>query len=329
MIPRRCATSWPRLVSVAFVAAALAAHSWRVRALKARQRRLDALVVEQNAALETRDVLLHTLAHDLKAPIASMAWQVQHMRRRARETRLDASLLEQGLTALGDGASEAMAAIDELHDLSRLAVGASLPLQRESVDLVALVRRAIRRRAESRHNLRFESSESKLFVQGDSARLARVLDNLLDNATKYGSLDKPGTVRVDRADAEGIEWAVVRVEDHGLGIPRADLSQIFERHHRGQNVTFIDGDGLGLASVRRLIELHAGSVEVRSKLGVGSTFTVKLPLSRGMDQVRIDKKLPELVDPFSADIVVHAALPTMVGCGNSVNISNSATQAET
>jgi len=57
-----------------------------------------------------------------------------------------------------------------------------------------------------------------------------------------------------------------------------DLPHIFEPYYRGQNVAFIDGDGLGLASVRRLIDLHGGSVEVRSELGVGSTFTVSFPL---------------------------------------------------
>jgi len=116
------------------VAGALgAAHTWRVRALKARQRQLNLLVGERasalQAALETRDVFLQTLAHDLKTPVASVAWHAQLMRRRAREGRLDSSSLEEGLRAIGIGASEAVAAIDELHDLTRIAAGAALPLR--------------------------------------------------------------------------------------------------------------------------------------------------------------------------------------------------------
>jgi signal transduction histidine kinase len=251
--------------------------------LKAQQRQLDTLVGERTsalqAALETRDEFLQTLAHDLKTPIASVAWHVQLLIRRAHEGGLDSSPLEEGLKAIAIGASQAVAAIDELHDLTRLAAGSSLPLHRTAVDLVALARRAVSARAESSQGcIHFESSEAHVIVDGDPGRLARMLDNLLDNASKYGSPDEPGTVSVERSDVEGIAWAVVSVQDHGLGIAPVDLPRIFERHYRGQNVATIDGEGLGLASVRRLIHLHGGSVEVRSELGFGSTFTVTFPL---------------------------------------------------
>jgi len=136
-----------------------------VRALKAQQRQLDALVGERTsalqAALETRDVFLQTLAHDLKTPIASVAWHVQLLRRRAHEGDLDSSSLEEGLKAIAIGASQAVTAIDELHDLTRLAAGWSLPLHRTAVDLVVLARRAISARAESSQRcMRFENSEA-------------------------------------------------------------------------------------------------------------------------------------------------------------------------
>ena len=314
------ATWWLRVGGVVLLASALgAAHTWRqVRALKAQQRQLDVLVERTSAlqaALDTRDFFLQTLAHDLKAPVASVAWHAQLMRRRAREGRLDSSSLEEGLRAIGIGASEAVAAIDELHDLTRLAAGASLPLRCESVDLVALDRRTMNARVElSQRRLHFESSEARLIVDGDPAHLARVLDN----AAKYGSPDNPGMVSVERADAEGIAWAVVQVQDYGLGIPRADVPHIFERYHRGQNVALIDGEGLGLASVRRLTELHGGSVEVRSKLGLGSTFTVTLPLSPSTHQECIDEIHPKFVTTVATDTVVRAASLTIVDRGLSV-----------
>ena len=171
-IPVWRATWWLRIGGVVLLASALgAAHTWRVRALKAQQRQLDVLVGERTsalqAALETRDVFLQTLAHDLKAPVASVAWHAQLMRRRVREGRLDSSSLDEGLRSIGIGASEAVAAIDELHDLTRLAAGASLPLRREPVDLVALARRTVNARVESSgRRLHFESGEEKLIVDG-------------------------------------------------------------------------------------------------------------------------------------------------------------------
>jgi len=274
-----------RVLSLGLAAAALgAARAWRERASKAQQRRLEALVVDRTAAfqvaLETRDVFLQTLIHDLKAPVAALAWYVQVVRREVREGHLDTSVLNEGLNAIGLSASEVVAALDELHDLTQLAAGASLPLRRTSVDLVELARQATNSRVESsRHDLHFEGTEANLIIEGDPARLARVFENLLDNATKYGSLDEPATISVERANAEGSEWAVLRVQDHGIGIPPGDLAHIFERYYRGQNVGSIDGKGLGLASVRRLVELHGGCIDVESELGVGTTLTVKLPLS--------------------------------------------------
>jgi signal transduction histidine kinase len=75
------------------------------------------------------------------------------------------------------------------------------------------------------------------------------------------------------------DWAVVHVQDHGLGIPASDLPFIFERFRRGSNVAgHIPGEGLGLAGARQVLEQHGGSLEVVSTENVGSTFTVRLPL---------------------------------------------------
>jgi len=90
-----------------------------------------------------------------------VAWHVQLLRRRAHEGDLDSSSVEEGLKAIAIGASQAGAAIDELHDLPRLAAGSSLPLHRTAVDLVVLARRAISARAESSQRcMRFENSEA-------------------------------------------------------------------------------------------------------------------------------------------------------------------------
>ena len=108
----------------------------------------------------------------------------------------------------------------------------------------------------------------------DGGRLSRVLNNLLSNAVKYSPGGGEIVVRVSSDSG----WAIVMVEDHGLGIPAADLPHVFEPFHRGGNaVRSIGGAGIGLASVRQIVEAHGGSVEVSSRVGEGSTFIVRLP----------------------------------------------------
>jgi signal transduction histidine kinase len=117
---------------------------------------------------------------------------------------------------------------------------------------------------------------SELVGEWDAGRLARVLDNLLDNAVKYSP--RGGTVEV--AVAREADLAVLSVTDRGEGIPAGDLPHIFERFRRGRNVEGrIPGTGIGLAGVQRIVELHAGTIDVASEVGVGTTLTIRLPLN--------------------------------------------------
>jgi signal transduction histidine kinase len=89
----------------------------------------------------------------------------------------------------------------------------------------------------------------------------------------------PVTLSLGRELFDGRTWANIRVRDSGLGIPAADLRHIFEPYHRGRNAVAIGVEGLGLASVRQLVELHGGCVTVQSEEGIGTVFTVRLPLA--------------------------------------------------
>jgi signal transduction histidine kinase len=110
-------------------------------------------------------------------------------------------------------------------------------------------------------------------VQADRALLKQVLENLLSNAIKYSPGDKPVLCEVDCRDGE----LQLRVVDRGIGISPADQSRLFETFHRGSNVGSIRGFGLGLAVLGRAVQLQGGSVCVRSEVGVGSEFVVRIP----------------------------------------------------
>jgi PAS domain S-box-containing protein len=256
-----------------------------VRDVSERRRAQDEreeLLAAAELALRARDEFLRSLAHDLKAPLANLAWQVQLLGRRVRDGRLAPGDLDEALRSIAFDAGRAAGAIDELHDVTRLASGASIPLQQEAVDLVSLAMHLLTtRRGAAAHHLRLECDEPSLVVRGDTVRLSRVLDNLLDNATKYSTATSQIRVILERLAAETGKWAVVRICDSGVGIPANDVPHIFDRYHRGTNVAHIPGEGLGLSSVRQLIELHGGSVDVESQEGVGTTFTIRLPLEAG------------------------------------------------
>ncbi len=108
---------------------------------------------------------------------------------------------------------------------------------------------------------------------GDAKLLFQVFSNLLSNAIKYSP--DGGVIAVDAAMAA--DDVVVAISDHGIGVPTADLDRLFERYHRGSNVSGIVGTGVGLYLVKMVVDMHGGAVTVDSKEGEGARFTIRLP----------------------------------------------------
>jgi signal transduction histidine kinase/putative methionine-R-sulfoxide reductase with GAF domain len=115
----------------------------------------------------------------------------------------------------------------------------------------------------------------------DPERMMQVLDNLVTNAIRYTPAGRGVVVSTGMAEAEGRVWATATVADTGMGIPQEELPHVFERFFRGvkPRKMQVSGTGLGLAIVEEIVKLHGGRVTVESEVGVGSTFTVWLPLA--------------------------------------------------
>ncbi len=120
----------------------------------------------------------------------------------------------------------------------------------------------------------FNGTDRRIEAKIDKKLLRRALTNLLTNAIKYSPDDKPITVDLTSGAGE----AVITISDQGIGIPEADVPRLFDPFHRAANVGKIQGTGLGLAITKQAIELHGGDISVKSTEGVGTTFTVRLPL---------------------------------------------------
>ena len=130
--------------------------------------------------------------------------------------------------------------------------------------------------ASYQHTLTFATHGDCTNVQMDENLLEHILTNLLSNAIKYSP--NGGTVQFDLICNQSS--AVFRIQDSGIGIPIEDLETLFDSFGRASNVGTIQGTGLGLAIVKRCVDLHGGNIAIESTLGVGTTFTVTLPLNR-------------------------------------------------
>ncbi len=168
--------------------------------------------------------------------------------------------------------------IDNLLNSSRLIDGsAGLYYQPAEIDLAALLREVCQLHREMVPGApiveRFAGTA--LPVAGDAKLLFQVFSNLLSNAIKYSPHGGAIEVAAERTAVE----AVVAMTDHGIGIPPADLERLFERYHRGSNVSGIVGTGVGLHLVKMVVDRHGGRVAVQSREGAGSRFTIHLPIS--------------------------------------------------
>ncbi|MFE8598769.1 hybrid sensor histidine kinase/response regulator [Archangium violaceum] len=233
------------------------------------------LYQEAREADRRKDEFLAMLGHELRNPLSPMVTALQLMRMK------DGSSSERERTIIERQVEHLTRLVDDLLDVSRITRG-KVQLKRGRIELSAVLLKAAEMASplleQRSHFLEMPSPAGPLIVDGDPARLAQVMANLLNNAAKY--TDPGGRIAVTVV-GEG-EQAVVRVRDNGAGIAPGILSRIFDMFvQEGRSLDRSQGGlGLGLAIVRSLVELHGGTVSVHSEgLGRGSEFVVRLPLA--------------------------------------------------
>jgi signal transduction histidine kinase len=217
------------------------------------------------------------LAHELRNPLGSLRTALEVL-----ELETPADLRRRMLTIAKRQVSQLSRLVDDILDSS--AAGERLVVHRRRIDIVALVRDLVesQRPVFSQAGLRLvvELPDEEVALDGDSVRLAQVLDNLLGNAAKFTPAG--GEVRVSLVDGGDGEVRLV-VSDTGDGIEESELGTVFEPFRRGRGERAAGGLGLGLAIVRRLVEAHGGSVEARSDgRGQGTKLLVRLPLATAL-----------------------------------------------
>jgi signal transduction histidine kinase len=211
-------------------------------------------------------------SHELKTPAASIQAAAETIRSAALE---DPAVTPRFAAQLEREAARLSRIVSDLLDLSRLEAGSDLE---EVVALDAVVRDEIERfeerAAEAGVNLSMNADATPK-VHGSGRDLALLVRNLVDNAIRYTR--RGGRISVGLSEHDGD--AVLTVSDTGVGIPQRDLPRVFERFYRVDRARSREtgGTGLGLSIVRHVAENHAGRVTVRSELGRGTTFEVRMP----------------------------------------------------
>jgi sigma-B regulation protein RsbU (phosphoserine phosphatase) len=250
---------------------------WRVIRYAVERKKME----EKARQLETlkeldqvRSQLLANVSHELRTPLTTIkgysTMLLDYDRRLGRDEKRD------HLESIDKATDRLAELVDHLLDMSRLEAGL-LKLDKVPTNITALLQTTI---AEARlrtpgHKIILNLPKTALRLNGDGRRIRQVVDNLIDNATKYSQVGSTVTIEARSQNSE----LVISVADQGIGILRENLKRIFDRmfnleHRLAQDPS---GLGLGLALCKALVEAHGGRIWVESELGKGSVFYFDLP----------------------------------------------------
>jgi len=228
-------------------------------------------------ALRRADViktaLLRAVSHDLRTPLMAISTSAGALAR--RDLAIDDADRADLLATILSASNRLDHLVDNLLDLSRLQAGAAQP-EPELHDLEQLVVGALDELEDDGQRVEVSFADEPAAVKVDAQQIRRVLVNLLENALKYSPPDEPVRVQVAATGSE----AVVRIIDHGPGVPLDERERIFEPFHRGSGRGEAVGAGLGLAIARGFAEANGGRVWVESRSDQGATFVLALPTSQ-------------------------------------------------
>lgn len=246
--------------------------------MKRKETQVRSSILEaQRKAEEGRRRFLRRLDHEIKNPLTALRTALVNVRECKTEDERQRAVENAG-RAVGR-------MIRLLGDLRKLSDLGERPLERLSVDVPELLQEMV---GAARSLPAYQGREVNLLISkvpspfpsltGDRDLLALAVYNLVENALKFTSRDEAVEVRA----LEDGKMIVIEVADSGPGIPPDELSKIFEELYRGANARGIEGSGLGLALVQRIVELHDGQIQVRSRQDEprGTVFTLRLPVKK-------------------------------------------------
>ena len=229
-------------------------------------------------AARIKDEFIASVSHELRTPLTSIIGYVDMILEDDPEELLPADVRHY-LATVQRNARRLHRLVDDLLSTALHSVTTVLDLEvldvRQLVEACAL--EAEKAATAAGHSFAFDADCAHLSIKGDNERLAQVFDNLFSNAVKY----TPAGGHVSGTVRQVGDEAVIRVSDTGRGISESELDDVFDKFFRSSSVQdeAIPGVGLGLAITKKIVDAHDGRISVESRLGEGTTFEVRLPLT--------------------------------------------------
>ncbi len=232
-------------------------------------------VSQEKSLQEQRERFISNASHELRTPITNLKLRLYLAQR-------DSANRDQHFEVMDRMIKHLTRLVENLLDLPRFERGA-LTIHRESVNLCELLKSAVDthlpRATECGIHLTLDLPEECFTAQLDPTRITQVVDNLLANALNYTPKGGSIQVRLHANTHSPFQSAVISIADSGIGIAPEALIRIFEPFFREQSAQKVRGTGLGLTIAKQIVELHGGMITVESQQGIGSTFSVTLPIS--------------------------------------------------
>ncbi|MDJ0705633.1 MAG: PAS domain-containing sensor histidine kinase [Leptolyngbyaceae cyanobacterium MO_188.B28] len=256
---------------------------WAEEVLQRTNEELELKVQERTAELqranrqlqelsEMRSRFVSMVCHEFRNPLNNIALSVSSLQRYNDQLSLEQK--NDYLQTVNTNVERMTMMIDDILVISKIEAKV-LEVQPETLDVAAFCQDLLREPEYSRPHtpIQFSCRSRQLMADLDPRLLRPILSNLLSNAVRYTPDEKAIYLKL----AKRHNQLIFQVQDDGIGIPLEDKPHMFEPFHRGRNVSNIPGTGLGLSIVKQFVELQRGAIEVSSRVGIGSTFTVRLP----------------------------------------------------
>ncbi len=260
---------------------------WRSRALRIENARLEKLVAKRTKLIreqadelkelnQVKSRFFANISHELRTPLTLILGPIEDLLNNQQS-----GVIGKRLQMIHNNAKRLLKLINQLLDLSKIEDG-KLELKAAQYDLIPFCRGLVmsfESFAEQRGiDLKFQAPSEEVFLYFDRDKLERILINLLSNALKFTPEGGLVVTKISKKE----ERAVIEVKDTGIGIHPDQLPHIFDRFYQADNsdTRAFEGTGIGLALTKDLVELHSGTIQVDSRKGKGSTFTVHFPFGK-------------------------------------------------
>ncbi|MBP0028606.1 PAS domain-containing sensor histidine kinase [Roseofilum sp. Guam] len=273
-----------RLIGAVVTFRDISQRRWAEEVLQRSNEELELKVQERTAKLrqvnqqlqelsEMRSRFIAMLCHEFRNPLNNITLSISSLKR--YDLQLTAVEKADYLLGINNNVERMTQMIDDILVISKIEAKV-LEIKPQPLDFIQFCRQLLAERQYTRPEspIEFISRSRQAIAYCDERLLRSILNNLLSNALRYTPAHK--AIRLKFAKRQN--HVIFTIQDEGIGIPSEDKPHLFELFHRGRNVSNIPGTGLGLSIVKQFVDLQQGTIQVKSQVNQGTTFTVRLPV---------------------------------------------------